>query len=162
MASLGCQIDHVKLAVGWTAEKLARLKPNGRVFGYSPLSRLLELEALAGGIRGKRALWQSLHEVADRHAELIPGELDGLIERADAQLAVVEDLHRRAASLALGLEGGGEGMNGASCPREKAASMPPMRDPRELLLHELGDILYAENIIVKALPKMARSRPTPS
>jgi ferritin-like metal-binding protein YciE len=30
-----------------------------------------------------------------------------------------------------------------------------MDDPRELFLHELGDILYAERALVKALPKMA-------
>lgn len=30
-----------------------------------------------------------------------------------------------------------------------------MSTPRELLLHELGDIYYAENVLVKALPKMA-------
>jgi ferritin-like metal-binding protein YciE len=29
-----------------------------------------------------------------------------------------------------------------------------MAEPRELFLHELGDILYAENVLVKALPKM--------
>jgi ferritin-like metal-binding protein YciE len=33
--------------------------------------------------------------------------------------------------------------------------MSKMTDPRELFLHELGDILYAENILVKALPKLA-------
>ncbi len=33
--------------------------------------------------------------------------------------------------------------------------MTGMNDPRDLLLHELGDILYAENQLVKALPKMA-------
>jgi ferritin-like metal-binding protein YciE len=31
-----------------------------------------------------------------------------------------------------------------------------MNDPRELFLHELGDILYAERMLVKALPKMAQ------
>ena len=31
-----------------------------------------------------------------------------------------------------------------------------MDDPRELFLHELGDLLYAENTLVKALPKLAR------
>jgi ferritin-like metal-binding protein YciE len=30
-----------------------------------------------------------------------------------------------------------------------------MDDPRQLFLHELGDILYAERTLVKALPKMA-------
>jgi ferritin-like metal-binding protein YciE len=31
-----------------------------------------------------------------------------------------------------------------------------MTEPRELFLHELGDILYAERVLVKALPKLAR------
>jgi ferritin-like metal-binding protein YciE len=34
--------------------------------------------------------------------------------------------------------------------------MPKMSEPRELFLHELGDILYAENQLVKALPKLAK------
>jgi ferritin-like metal-binding protein YciE len=34
--------------------------------------------------------------------------------------------------------------------------MPQMTEPRELFMHELGDILYAENMLVKALPKMAK------
>lgn len=33
--------------------------------------------------------------------------------------------------------------------------MPEMTEARELFMHELGDILYAENMLVKALPKMA-------
>jgi ferritin-like metal-binding protein YciE len=31
-----------------------------------------------------------------------------------------------------------------------------MDDPRELFLHELGDLLYAENVLVKTLPKLAK------
>jgi ferritin-like metal-binding protein YciE len=31
-----------------------------------------------------------------------------------------------------------------------------MDDPRELFLHELGDILYAERTLVKTLPKLAK------
>ena len=34
--------------------------------------------------------------------------------------------------------------------------MSKMTDPRELFLHELGDILYAETVLVKALPKLAQ------
>jgi ferritin-like metal-binding protein YciE len=30
-----------------------------------------------------------------------------------------------------------------------------MKDPRELLLHSLGDLLYAENLLVKTLPKLS-------
>lgn len=39
--------------------------------------------------------------------------------------------------------------------------MPTMTDPRELFLHELGDVLYAENVMVKALPKMAEEAEDP-
>jgi ferritin-like metal-binding protein YciE len=159
MRELECQIDHVKLAVGWTTEKLARLKPNGRVFGYSPLSRLLELEGLAGGIRGKRALWSSLREVADAHDALDAPLLDELIARADAQLEVVEHLHVRAAGVALGQTdtSGSDDVD----PAESAAPAPQMREPRDLLLHELGDVLYAENVLVKALPRMAKESTDP-
>ena len=31
-----------------------------------------------------------------------------------------------------------------------------MNDPRELFMHELGDILYAERTLVKVLPKLAQ------
>ena len=41
------------------------------------------------------------------------------------------------------------------CPPTKEITMPEMTDARELFLHELGDILYAENMLVKTLPKMA-------
>jgi ferritin-like metal-binding protein YciE len=34
--------------------------------------------------------------------------------------------------------------------------MTTMTEPRELFLHELGDLLYAENTLVKTLPKLAR------
>ncbi len=37
-----------------------------------------------------------------------------------------------------------------------------MSDPRELFLHELGDVLYAEKTLVKALPKLRRRPPTRS
>jgi ferritin-like metal-binding protein YciE len=30
-----------------------------------------------------------------------------------------------------------------------------MDEPRELFLHELGDLLFAENVLIKALPKLA-------
>ena len=40
--------------------------------------------------------------------------------------------------------------------------MPEMTDPRELLVHELGDLLYAENLLIKALPKMAEEARDPA
>lgn len=101
MRELDVQVDHVKLAVGWTGEKLARLKPNGRVFSYSPLSRLLELEGLAAGIRGKRALWRALRAASVALPGLDAERLDANLERAARQLRTVDRLHTRAAELAL-------------------------------------------------------------
>jgi hypothetical protein len=92
--------DQIKRALGWGVEKVGRLKPNGRLVGYTPLGRLLELEALAAGVSGKRALWRSLGAV--RLEEALPGtRLAELIARADGQLAEIERLHADAAAIAL-------------------------------------------------------------
>ena len=37
--------DRLKVAGGWITEKLGRLKLNGQLIGYSPLSRFIELDA---------------------------------------------------------------------------------------------------------------------
>ena len=55
--------DIPKKVGAWTAEKIGRLKPNGQLRGYSPLSRLVELEGLTLGITGKLALWKALLEM---------------------------------------------------------------------------------------------------
>jgi hypothetical protein len=86
--------DPLKPIGAWAAEKLGRLKPNGRLRGYSPLSRVLELEGLAMGITGKMALWETLR---DRRTDAPPGvDFEQLIQRAEAQRAAVEELHRLA------------------------------------------------------------------
>jgi hypothetical protein len=89
MASLGIGIDRLKLAAGWAAEKAARLKLNGELRGYSPLSPLIELEAISLGIEGKRLLWLALSELPGA-APVPPSTLGELIERAERQRAEVE------------------------------------------------------------------------
>ena len=54
--------------MGWTGEKLGRLKLNGQLLGYSPLSRLIELEGLMLGIAGKLAMWIALSSRSGRPA----------------------------------------------------------------------------------------------
>ena len=49
MAALGVEEDRIKQAVAWAAEKVGRLKLNGQLLGYSPLSRLVELEGMMLG-----------------------------------------------------------------------------------------------------------------
>jgi hypothetical protein len=102
MNRLGRPRDRVKPAAGWLAEKVGRLKPNGRLFGYSPLSRLLELEGLSAGVQGKLALWQSLRTIAPGEPRLSVQELDRLVKRAEAQLDGLAAKRMRAAELALG------------------------------------------------------------
>src|SRR4051812_27048614 len=46
--------DPLKRAVAVVAERLARVKLNGRLVGYSPLSRLIEIEGILTGIDAKR------------------------------------------------------------------------------------------------------------
>jgi hypothetical protein len=88
-----------KPALAWVAEKLGRLKLNGQLRGYSPLSRLVELEGLAIGIAGKLQLWQALERaLGERLGEFDFGQL---AERAARQRDTVEGLRLEAATRAL-------------------------------------------------------------
>ena len=99
MEAVGAGEDRIKQKVAWVAEKGGRLKPNNRLFGYSPLSRVIELEGLSLGVEGKRCLWEALREVADpRLAEF---DFDALIERAARQRARLEEHRLAAASTAF-------------------------------------------------------------
>ncbi len=97
MERLDVKKDKVKVAAGWTAEKAGRLKPNNRLLGYSPLSRLIEVEGLALGVEGKRSLWEVLSELNE--PKLAEFDFEQLIERARSQR---DQLHQRR--LAAGLE----------------------------------------------------------
>jgi hypothetical protein len=99
MRELGVRPDRLKMAAGWTGEKLGRLKPNAQLRGYSPLSPLVELEGLLIGIQGKLAMWRVLAEVA-QDVGLDRERLEALATRAEHQQADVErhrlDVGRRA------------------------------------------------------------------
>jgi hypothetical protein len=101
MERLGVRKKQVRLGMAWVAEKAMRLKPNGKLIGYSPLSRVTELEGLTMGITGKLELWRSLEAVRDGSA-LSDVDLEKLIARAESQRDRVEDLRIKAAREALG------------------------------------------------------------
>ncbi len=96
MKTLGVKRSRVKNGLAWTVEKAGRLKLNGRLLRYSPLSRVYELETLEAGIVGKRSLWTNLQSMDD--PRLAGLDLQRLIERAEAQRADVEKWRRRAAA----------------------------------------------------------------
>jgi hypothetical protein len=99
MGELGVKPDRAKVAAGWTAEKVGRLKPNAQLRGYSPLSPLVELEGLLVGIQGKLAMWRALAEIAEALG-LDRVRLQELAARAESQQTDVEhhriDVARRA------------------------------------------------------------------
>jgi hypothetical protein len=105
--SLDADTSPAKPALGWVAEKAARLKLNGRLRGYSPLSRLIELEGLETGVTGKRSLWQALSRVYPGDARLEHFDLDALIGRAEHQLEGLREHRLNAARAALAADASG-------------------------------------------------------
>lgn len=101
MRSLEIGVDHLKVLGGWSAEKLGRLKLNGRLLGYSPLSRVVELEALLLGVQGKLALWRSLEQLKPRRESLREFDFLALIGRAERQIRRLERDRLRAVREAL-------------------------------------------------------------
>ena len=98
MEAAGARPQLLKLVLAWMVEKVGRLKLNGRLFGRSPLSPFIELEALEVGIYGKLLLWQVLRDVKPPGCEAV--DLDALIARAQQQLTDVEE-RRLAAGTVL-------------------------------------------------------------
>jgi hypothetical protein len=91
----------VKAALAWGAEKVGRLKPNGQLRGYTPLGRVLEIEALITGVNGKLSLWRALKSIAPTDPRLEAAELGDLEARAGDQLARLHGLRDRAAAAAF-------------------------------------------------------------
>lgn len=82
-------------------ERVARLKPNGQLVGYSPLSRLEELEGLCAGIDGKLALWHALAAARAAHPALAELDTEALSARAERQRSGLEPARREAARAAF-------------------------------------------------------------
>lgn len=93
--------DLLKNAGAKLGERIGRFKMNGQLTGYSPLSRVLEIEGLRAGVQGKLSLWQSLREIAPGREQLDERELDELVARAEAQLEGLREQHRLAVREAL-------------------------------------------------------------
>jgi hypothetical protein len=101
MDRVGANRDAVKETLAWSAEKMGRLKLNGQVLGYSPLSRLVEVESLSLGVAGKLALWRVVQQVLTGDPRLAGFDIERLIRRAEQQRADLEDCRLRAAKIAF-------------------------------------------------------------
>jgi hypothetical protein len=96
MERLGFAPSRVKPAAAWAAERIGRLKLNGHVRGYSPLSRFWELEALSQAVNEKKLLWSSLGDLAGLRERLPEFDFDELIARAQSQRDTLEPHRERA------------------------------------------------------------------
>jgi hypothetical protein len=101
MARLGVGKDRVKALAAYGAEKVGRLKLNGRLLGYSPLSRVVEIEALVLGVTGKKAMWRALRKLENEDPRLAASDFETLLARADSQARTLERLRVRASREAL-------------------------------------------------------------
>ena len=89
----------IKVGVVRVAERVGRLKLNGRLLERSPLSSVIELETLVVGVRGKEALWTALQRA---NVSLEDIDLEALADSARAQEAELEVLRLNAAAAAFG------------------------------------------------------------
>lgn len=100
MSDLGIKPRAYRMVAGRLLEKLGRLKLNGTVLTRSPLTDLVELEALRSGIQAKLAMWQAL-AAAQPATQIAPERLTDLTERAESQLRRLEPMRQDAARSAL-------------------------------------------------------------
>jgi hypothetical protein len=101
MRAVGVGVDPVKRLVPLVGERVGRLKLNGSLFSYSPLSRLVELEALALGVEGKLAMWVNLGALPQEDG-LEDFDFKALADRARAQRRGLEKHRIEAARVGLG------------------------------------------------------------
>ncbi|WNG15976.1 hypothetical protein [Cystobacter fuscus] len=101
MRALGFKLDPLKQGLAWVGEKFERLKPNGRLTGYSPLSRLEELELLCLGTEGRLSMWRTLRGLAGKDDRLGRFDFTVHIHRAEQQRRALERLRQRAADEAF-------------------------------------------------------------
>jgi hypothetical protein len=103
MASVGVARSPVKGPLAIAGERVSRLKLNGRLTTYSPLSRFLELDVLTMGIDGKVQLWTTLRDLAGLGPRLHDVDFDHLIVRARSQREALEPFRAQAGREAFGV-----------------------------------------------------------
>ena len=96
MERLGVPKSRAKVAGAVVGERLGRLKLNGSLTSYSPLSRFVELEFLVLGITGKIQLWETLRDLAGLGERLPDVDFDALIARAEVQRERLEPFRQEA------------------------------------------------------------------
>jgi hypothetical protein len=84
------------------AERIGRLKPNGHLLRRSPVSDVLEVEALRAAVSGKRAGWDTLLVLGADVDPVPDNEVRRLRDRADNQLERLAAVHAALVRCSLG------------------------------------------------------------
>ncbi len=101
MEQLAISPSRLKRAAAWGAERSGLFKLNGRLFRYSDLSRVYELEGLAALIAMRIGRWQALAGVAEKEPDLATVDFEDLIERSKEDLQSLAPYRDDAAAQAL-------------------------------------------------------------
>ena len=104
--ALGVPVRQYKQLGVWVAEKVSRVKLNGRLLSRSPLSDLVEFEFLASAVRGKRSGFETLRIAAEVDDRLPKAELDRLIDQAHRQYEWLTRARREVAAAVFGGDAG--------------------------------------------------------
>ena len=91
-----------KRLLALAGERMGRLKLNGHILTYSPLSRVFEAEGLAAAAALKRQMWRTLERLQHRHAALADFDFAELADRATSQAEVLQRIHEWAADQLAG------------------------------------------------------------
>lgn len=84
--------DRLKTGAAWIGEKVGRLKLNGSLLHRSPLSDVVELDAMRMAVEWKAAGWRLLQALADADPRLAQADLEDLVRRAADQVDRIEGL----------------------------------------------------------------------
>ncbi|MDY7225095.1 hypothetical protein [Hyalangium rubrum] len=98
---LGVSRDILKESAAWVMERASRLKLNGRLVSYSPLSRMMELEGLCIASQGRLCLWRELERLSRTERRLAGFDFAALIARTEAHIKALDRLRLHAADAAF-------------------------------------------------------------
>lgn len=95
--ALGVSGGDVKRVIALAGERISALKSNGGGFGKSPLSQVLEAEAMLGGVTVKRRLWSALGTCRSEDPRLAQFDFAGLERSAEKQMRLLREFQEHAA-----------------------------------------------------------------
>ena len=101
LGRVGGRVDRFKRGAAWMAEKVARLKLNGNLIGYSDLSRVEELEALLLGVRARLGLWEVLDELTRGDPRFSDVDWEALEAQSQRHVETLTEERMRAARQAF-------------------------------------------------------------